>query len=477
MRTIRGTLAILVLLAVAIRASAEEPANEPLGNRAVCRIEGCSGICVDARGIVLTAKHCRHKQTARIEFHRGNVVTGERVYVSPEPEGPVAFVLPRDATYPAVGVSDAEPRVGDNVYSMGYPDGQFRVWRARVNGSVNTGFFGGGVLLNNTDKPAIPGHSGGPLFSLDGKLIGLLSTTSPNDSQWISWTAVTEAVRQAEQHVGQAPGSPSLQAPIPSEPQSLRTMYMFSATWCSKCVQPMAELTASPPTGIRFVRVEEGTPEFAAAERKFQSATGKRLTGYPTFWVEGSARYQTGYVGRTGLCDWVRLTLRLPLTVVDELFGVEAQCPGGFCPRPSPYIQPDPSPPIPEEPDEPPLSPVPDAPPAASPELSEALMQISQLSQTVIALQQRVMTVEQRPAIPGPPGAPGKDGAQGPPGAPATVDMTAIQQRVELLEGGWVYEVIETDGSKKLKRVKPGDTLTIRHKGVSVIGAGDAGTE
>lgn len=86
---------------------------------AVVQVEGCSGVCLDPSGLVLTAKHCDLREVERIQF--GNVeVLAVRIYESSLTEGPLVYDCVGGA-YPSVPVAHNPPDAGEHVNSLGFP--------------------------------------------------------------------------------------------------------------------------------------------------------------------------------------------------------------------------------------------------------------------------------------------------------------------------------------------------------------------
>ena len=82
-------------------------------------VEGCSGVCVDPAGIVLTAKHCDLPAEITVRFKQRSV-RAVRVYESHDTEGPVAYDCECDG-YPSLPVAVTAPAIGEKLWSFGYP--------------------------------------------------------------------------------------------------------------------------------------------------------------------------------------------------------------------------------------------------------------------------------------------------------------------------------------------------------------------
>ncbi len=191
-RTLLGALLgsrsrdVLVLLAL----TCSNTAFAGSVDEAVVMVEGCSGVCVDRAGLVLTAKHCELPTTVTIRF-KDRTVTAQRVYVSRDAEGPVVFDCEGDG-YPYLPVSASPPQIGERLWSYGYPQvngrrelrwnsGPLLRWSTFDYGS---GSFNGNVVGFVTG----PGWSGGPLLNAKAEVCGLLSAVSvrPSDAAVLS---------------------------------------------------------------------------------------------------------------------------------------------------------------------------------------------------------------------------------------------------------------------------------------------------
>ena len=173
---------------------------------AVVRIGGCSGVCVDPAGIVLTAKHCEFGINESILFPEYGKVAATRIYVGPDAEDVVAFDCAGDG-WPFVTVADEVPPVGSRVRSLGYPTsvaGRRNPGRGLITAAgtllsggeqtlMRNGRPQGKFLANETDLVTGPGWSGGPLFDKQDHVIGILSAGDAESTVFISWVATRRA--------------------------------------------------------------------------------------------------------------------------------------------------------------------------------------------------------------------------------------------------------------------------------------------
>lgn len=139
-----------------------------------------SGVLISADGKVMTAAHV--VQTAdrvAIEFMDGKLYPAR--VVSSSPQADVALLqlerVPAGITPARLGDSD-RLEVGDQVVVIGAPYGLARsLTVGHVSGRLRTGSMVSGVPMEvlQTDAAINKGNSGGPLFNLDGQVVGIVS--------------------------------------------------------------------------------------------------------------------------------------------------------------------------------------------------------------------------------------------------------------------------------------------------------------
>ncbi len=104
----------------------------------------------------------------------------------------LALLRVKDGAYPALGVSDEDPKLGDPLHILGFPgvvlSHELLNRTAALEASVTSGTVSGlkqdaiGQDVIQTDAPAAPGNSGGPAVGHSGALVGVLTFVSLSPS-------------------------------------------------------------------------------------------------------------------------------------------------------------------------------------------------------------------------------------------------------------------------------------------------------
>jgi len=141
---------------------------------------GGSGVIVDADGYVLTNDHVTEGQSeAQVGFSDGRVVTAH--VVARDRQGDLALLRVEASGLVSATFGESEGlRPGQRVLAMGNPfglAGDTHVPAATLGiVSATQRFIGGSKVYGEAiqiDAPVNPGNSGGPLFDLEGRLVGI----------------------------------------------------------------------------------------------------------------------------------------------------------------------------------------------------------------------------------------------------------------------------------------------------------------
>lgn len=140
-----------------------------------------SGFVISADGFIVTNNHViEGADEILIEFFEGGELPAELVGTDPNTDIALLKVDATDLAYVSFGDSDTA-RVGDWVMAMGNPLGQGFSVSAGIVSARNRALSGTYDDFIQTDAAINRGNSGGPLFNLDGKVIGVnTAILSPN---------------------------------------------------------------------------------------------------------------------------------------------------------------------------------------------------------------------------------------------------------------------------------------------------------
>ena len=347
-------------------------------DEAVVMVEGCSGVCVDPAGLVLTAKHCELPATVTVRF-KDRTVTAQRVYVSRDAEGPVVYDCEGDG-YPYLLVAASPPQIGERLWSYGYPQVSGRRelrWNSGPLLRWSTFNYGGGSFNGNVVGFVTgPGWSGGPLLNAKAEVCGLLNSTDCATSVFISSAAVRQAVatvrQQLERERPTADGRP--------------TLYVFGSMTCGPCRQFKEDYANNAP--FRQQLESRFSVEFVDADKQVDLTSRFGVTEVPTFIVTGGVRV-TGYQGpydllvRLGVQQEIaarpppqRQVVPEPVELVPPQTDVETDSPETVAtPVTDPPVTESPTPPVPNEPSV-----------ATSPDVADRLDRLSGLVQTGVSI-------------------------------------------------------------------------------------------
>lgn len=253
-------------------------------DQAVVLVDGCSGVCVDSAGLVMTAKHCDLPETVTIRF-KERTVTAQRIYQCPETEGPVVYDCEGDG-YPFLNVAASPPMLGEYVWTYGFPQAQHQRelrWTAGKLLRWSTFEYGGGSFTGNVVNCRTgSGWSGGPLLNAKAEVCGLLNSGDQRTSVFISSAAVREAYAEAKELLRTDPPNTS------GKP----TLYVFGSTTCLPCRKFKEDFGKIES----FWQAIEAAfvVEFIDVDKQPKLAAKENVTEVPTFLVRDGVRI-TGY--------------------------------------------------------------------------------------------------------------------------------------------------------------------------------------
>lgn len=204
-----------------------------------------SGVCVTPDGFVLTVAHVVDQPSpVFVTFDKEiRSYTGAVVYRDKRADLAVVKVE-SETPFPCIPVADATPVKGEQVWSEGYPSGQYARMEGSVAGISNVNLEGGirfnpeeSVQAISTTHRVQAGNSGGPLFNKRGEVVGVAHGVPVNHRDISSIFVGTVEIHTALTKCG-AKGWKS-----PKNPRKLLPKgYIFVSDECKWCHVLLADL-------------------------------------------------------------------------------------------------------------------------------------------------------------------------------------------------------------------------------------------
>ena len=253
-------------------------------DQAVVLVDGCSGVCVDPAGLVMTARHCDLPETVTVRF-KDRTVTAQRIYRCQETEGPVVYDCEGDG-YPYLNVAASPAMLGERVWTYGYPQHQGQRNLCWTSGKLlrwSTFEYAGGSFTGNVVNCRTgSGWSGGPLLNAKSEVCGLLNSGDRHTSVFISSAAVRVAYAEAKE----------LLRAEPPNTNGKPTLYVFGSTTCQPCRKFKDDF--GKIESLWKVLEAAFAVEFVDVDKHPELASKHDVTEVPTFLVLGTIRV-TGY--------------------------------------------------------------------------------------------------------------------------------------------------------------------------------------
>jgi len=139
-----------------------------------------TGVLIDSLGHIITASHVVHKaDEIMVSFPDGQQIPAE--VVSSIPAADIAMVKlksrPKNPTVAKLGNSD-NIDIGEEIFVIGAPFGlEHTLSIGHISGKMQREMVLGGFMVDflQTDAAINQGNSGGPIFNLDGEVVGIVS--------------------------------------------------------------------------------------------------------------------------------------------------------------------------------------------------------------------------------------------------------------------------------------------------------------
>jgi len=193
-RKVSQSVVIVRTKRVEVAASADQPMSivDGLG----------SGVLISNDGRVLTAAHVvQTADVASVEFANGEEIVAR--VIGSDVQSDVALLqlehVPQGVAPAKLGDSD-KMEVGDEVFVIGAPYG--------IGQTLSVGHLSGRHRLNNSNAPSVEflqtdaavnrGNSGGPMFDIDGNVIGIVSTmmTQSGGSEGLAFVTTSNTAKR-----------------------------------------------------------------------------------------------------------------------------------------------------------------------------------------------------------------------------------------------------------------------------------------
>lgn len=180
------------------------PQFNPSSKERLTSVEGLgSGVLISKDGLILTAAHVVNlADSVHVEFVNGKKVLGK--VIAAEPTADIALLkideIPDGVTPVNLSNSDAVA-VGDDIYVIGAPYGISHTLTAGyISGrraATDTSMFAD-VEFFQTDAAINQGNSGGPMFNMQGEVVGIVShiLTKSGGFEGMGFAVTSNSARQ-----------------------------------------------------------------------------------------------------------------------------------------------------------------------------------------------------------------------------------------------------------------------------------------
>jgi len=132
-----------------------------------------AGVLISDDGWLVTAKHVVEDQDVMIATMIDGVkYMSTTIIVGPNNDIAILKIDIEDA--PHVGLSGVYPRLGESVYVVGHPLGVLNTVSSGIVSNIHRNGSSFGVDLIQVDAEITHGNSGGGLFDMQGRLVGIV---------------------------------------------------------------------------------------------------------------------------------------------------------------------------------------------------------------------------------------------------------------------------------------------------------------
>jgi S1-C subfamily serine protease len=144
-----------------------------------------SGVVLDREGLILTAAHVLDDpKTAHVWVGDHSEMPAVVLYTDTAADVAFLQVTPSESLMPMVIGKSDKLKIGDQLVAYGYPaDSEYEGMPVAALGSVVNIVTGGSNTVIQSDAMVTSGCSGGPLATLDGRFVGMINSTTPDEEQ------------------------------------------------------------------------------------------------------------------------------------------------------------------------------------------------------------------------------------------------------------------------------------------------------
>ncbi len=163
-----------------------------------------SGVLISEQGDILTAAHVvNNAENIRVTFHNGETFPAKIARLATVADVALIKLVYYHGSYPVAKLGDSDlVDVGDDIFVIGAPYGlEYSLSRGIISGiSLEQSRMAGFTFAEffQTDAAINQGNSGGPMFNMDGEVIGLVShiLTESGGFDGIGFAATSNITRQ-----------------------------------------------------------------------------------------------------------------------------------------------------------------------------------------------------------------------------------------------------------------------------------------
>ena len=209
-----------------------------------------SGVCIDQDGVILTASHVVSKGSCRVFFNHRTF--SARPVLVPTKEGVAVLKVNANEKLPFLEVASSQPRTGDSVWVMGYPQGKWSSYQTSVTSDQLYFADDSSTQLIGVFDPVLFGTSGGPLVTKEWKVTGIASVSGKIPAQMQKYRRLHDSVHVSGTALDKTGGMFLALSHIQEAIQSYRSTISAQATEADKKPILYAFTVANCPTCLSF---------------------------------------------------------------------------------------------------------------------------------------------------------------------------------------------------------------------------------